>query len=109
MPQSSFFHFINPDNRVCQILQSHFVALQIIMEPITQQEVPKDRADRAKDEPKTAGKWLKPLHESVPAEWLPYYEWPMWVEKEVLKGRIFDGSVSIGGEVGEIVEETSPY
>jgi hypothetical protein len=109
MPKSSFFHLINPENRVCQILQSHFVALQIVMDPITQQEVPKNRAARTRDESKQAGKWFKPLHKSVPAEWLPYYEWPMWVEKEVLEGRIVDGSVSIEGEVGDIVEETAPY
>jgi hypothetical protein len=39
----------------------------------------------------------------VPEDMLAYYEWPMWVEKEVLEGRVFNGVVwkeEDGGESG---------
>jgi hypothetical protein len=34
MPYSEFREFTDPGNEVCQLLQAHFVAMQLVMGPI---------------------------------------------------------------------------
>ncbi|EPE36574.1 Zn2/Cys6 DNA-binding protein [Glarea lozoyensis ATCC 20868] len=110
MPQSSFNHLINPANRTCQILQSHFIALQLVMTPITQNEH-LDNGDPTKEireNSGTTGRWFRPLHRNVPDDMLEYYKWPMWVEKEVMGGRVFDGVVRKEDENGEVIDGVVP-
>ncbi|CAG8972414.1 hypothetical protein HYALB_00001102 [Hymenoscyphus albidus] len=108
-PQPSFAYLTNPVNRVCQILCAHFVAMQLIMTPITRNEwvAREDKKKRTENEEVTA-RWFSALHRNVPAEWMPYYEWTMWVESEVAKGRVFNGLVEGENEEGAATLEEKP-
>ena len=93
-PQAHFSHLINPSNRVSQLLQAHFVAMQLIMTPVTRNEwAGRDERRQHRDNEGTTVKWFRPLHQNVPKEWMVYYEWTMWVEREVWRGTIFNGVV----------------
>ncbi|RDL38002.1 uncharacterized protein BP5553_05435 [Venustampulla echinocandica] len=100
MPHSEFAELINPSNLVCQVLQAHFVALQLTMTPITSQEW------AGRESSKGGGgdtlRWFTVLHRNVPDEMMKYYEWTMWVESEVSAGRIFNGVVAIDESMEEL-------
>ncbi|KAG9229064.1 hypothetical protein BJ875DRAFT_211741 [Amylocarpus encephaloides] len=99
MPQASFTYYIDPRNRVCQILQAHFVALQLIMTPVTRNEkVVSDQKKNLRVNDGTTAKWFRPLHKDVPVEWSRYYEWTMWVERECSEGRVYNGIVKVEDE-----------
>jgi hypothetical protein len=80
------------------------------MTPITQNEhIEGSSPKEARENAGTTGRWFRPLHKDVPAEFLEYYEWPMWVEKEVIEGRVFNGVVKRENENGEFIEEAAPH
>lgn len=94
MQHEEFREFTNPANEVCQLLQAHFVAMQLIMTPITKTEWRnRESADREADEggDGTTGNWLQTLHATIPVHLLDYYEWTKWIDGEVQKGRIYNG------------------
>lgn len=95
MPHSEFAELINPSNLVCQVLQAHFVALQLTMAPITRSEWEDDKAAKDDQGGKDSAKWFIALHRNVPDEMMEYYEWTMWVESEVSAGRIYNGVSAI--------------
>jgi hypothetical protein len=79
------------------------------MTPITQNEhLDENSTEGARKNAGTTGRWFRPLHKDVPAEFLKYYEWPMWVEREVIEGRVFNGVVVRENENYEIVEKPEP-
>ncbi|TVY31630.1 Sterol uptake control protein, partial [Lachnellula subtilissima] len=90
MSYPDFKEFINPANRTCQLLQSHFLALQLTMTPVTKNEwVGKDRMTKHG----VTSRWFGSLHRDVPEDMMVYYEWPLWVEKEVKQDRLYNGVV----------------
>jgi len=94
MSHDDFRYYCDPNNQVCKMLQAHFVALQLIMDPIAKKEQALKAARCPVEDDKraaTAG-WLVALHRDVPPHLLKYYVWTMWVEREVSGGRIFGGS-----------------
>ncbi|KAG4442101.1 hypothetical protein IFR05_002387 [Cadophora sp. M221] len=97
LPQQDFVHFINPSNVVGKLLQAHFVAMQLIMTPITNSERAHRQLVNPDEEPgdpkrlnPTVG-WLASLHLNIPPEMMEYFQWTLWVEQEVLEGRLSTG------------------
>lgn len=35
--------------------------------------------------------WLVPLHSSIPADMLEYFEWTIWIENQVRNGKLYNG------------------
>jgi hypothetical protein len=96
MTQPDFEYFVNPSNEACKILQAHFVALQLIMSPVTKNEwAAKERETGIKDDGngKTVG-WLFGIHNHARKDMLKYYRWTMWVQREVLSSRLYNGKIS---------------
>jgi hypothetical protein len=89
MPQDGFREFTDPRNEVCRLLQAHFVALQLIMAPITKHELD-GRENNTETGNGFTGCWLTGLHSNIPDSMLQYYEWTMWVELEVYQGRVYN-------------------
>lgn len=104
MPYPQFQAFTDPENEVGQILQAHFVALQLVMTPIAEVEylspvkremVRKERErERRGDQQGKEGRWLVSIHERMRGRrdrarlgngefvWESFYSWTMWVEGE---------------------------
>lgn len=92
MPYEEFREFTDPNNAVCQLLQAHFVSMQLIMTPITRSEWEGRKSATADNEDGKTGHWLKAIHKGIPRGMEPYYEWTLWVEKEVYeRGRLMNG------------------
>jgi hypothetical protein len=99
MPPDQFREYINPQNEVCKLLQAHFVALQLIMTPITKNEWAGRESHMEADLSAASVKggsarWLAALHSNIPVPMLKYYQWTLWVEQEVQQGRVYDGRYS---------------
>ena len=93
MPHENFRDFIDPENEVGRLLQAHFVALQLIMTPITNSErVSRKVPDDPEEKNKSVG-WLLGLHANIPPRLLKYYEWTMWIEDQVRNGKLYNGVV----------------
>lgn len=86
MPYDEFSEFFNSQNEVCRLLQAHFVALQLIMTPITKVEWA-NREDSTDSGNGTTSRWLIGLHSRIPVSMVQYYDWTKWVEQEVNQGR----------------------
>ena len=97
MPHDQFKEFTNPRNEVCKLLQAHFVAMQLIMTPITKAEWASRENTRSEGHPGTTGRWLVALHSNIPPHMLQYYEWTMSVEREVYRGGCVHGKGCIYG------------
>lgn len=93
MSHDDFRYYCDPNNQVCKILQAHFVALQLIMDPIAKKEqtLKATRCPVEEDKRAATAGWLAALHRNVPPPLLKYYVWTMWIEREVSRGRIFEG------------------
>jgi hypothetical protein len=94
MSHDEFRYYCDPNNQVCKILHAHFVALQLIMDPIAKREQELKAASCPVEQDKRAATtgWLVALHRDIPAHLLDYYVWTMWIEREVSGGRVFDES-----------------
>jgi len=90
MPHDQFKEFTNPRNEVCKLLQAHFVAMQLIMTPITKSTTSEGNSG-------TTGRWLVALHSNIPPHMLQYYEWTMSVEREVYRSGCAHGRGCIHG------------
>lgn len=90
MPYDQFREFIDPQNEVCRLLQAHFIALQLIMTPITKVEWA-GRENTSESGNGTTGRWLIGAHSRIPAHMEEYYEWTRWVQQEVSQGRVYNG------------------
>ena len=114
LSQEDFVDFINPANNIGKLLQAHFVSMQLIvsiyrsiwpfivtnltqMTPITNSErvhrqlvnPDEEFPDATRSNP-TIG-WLSSLHSNIPPEMMGYFEWTLWVEQEVHKGKLYSG------------------
>ncbi|KAK0099353.1 hypothetical protein ONS95_003574 [Cadophora gregata] len=97
LPQQDFVHFIDPKNIVGKLIQAHFVSMQLIMTPITNSErAPRQlvNPDQEYNDPTrsnpTVG-WLSSLHSDIPDHMMEYFQWTLWVEQEVHKGKLYTG------------------
>ena len=91
MPNDDFRHLMNPVNDVGRLLQAHFAAMQLIMSPITKSEWAGRTSATSGGANGKSGRWLETLHKNIPAHMLKYYEWTLWVEKEVYHGTLLNG------------------
>jgi hypothetical protein len=91
MPHDEFREFIDPNNDVCQLLQAHFVAMQLVMTPISKVEWGKRTSPPEMKTFGKSGRWLDTLHTGIPPHMREYYEWTLWVERENCMGAISDG------------------
>lgn len=91
MSYDEFRHFTDPKNDTCQLLQAHFVAMQLIMTPITKAEWAGRQTRVATKPDGRSARWLENLHQTVPLHMLEYYKWTMWIERAVVEGDICYG------------------
>jgi hypothetical protein len=92
MPHDEFREFIDPNNDVCQLLQAHFVAMQLVMTPISKVEWGKRTSPNEMKTFGKSGRWLETLHKGIPRHMREYYEWTLWVERENCTGAICNGN-----------------
>jgi len=90
MPYEDFREFTDPKNEVCKLLQAHFVAMQLIMTPISKVEWGNRQPPPDQRPSGRSGRWLETLHKDIPPHMLEYYEWTLWVEKANYEGGICD-------------------
>ncbi|KAI5462071.1 hypothetical protein BGZ63DRAFT_403337 [Mariannaea sp. PMI_226] len=95
MSQEEFSHFINPSNEVGKLLQTHFVALRLIMTPIISKESFGRKVSTVVEADKTMSQWLGTLVKDVKPDMKKYFEWPIWLHSEVVAGRLALGYEAI--------------
>jgi hypothetical protein len=82
-----FLTLIDPSNRVGRLLQSHFVAVQTLMAPITLDERSSRKASQFAN---GMVRWLDVLHADIEPKMRSYFEWPIkraeelreWLQRE---------------------------
>ncbi|KAH8200454.1 hypothetical protein TruAng_005347 [Truncatella angustata] len=81
----NFAHLIDPNNTVCTLLASHWIALKQIMASITEKEYEARQKEPNKEKTMELGigRWLKYLNRQVPPEFSQYNWWPTWVEAQL--------------------------
>jgi hypothetical protein len=86
MSHEDFQDFIDPANEVGQLLQSHFVAVQLLLSPITIHEL----GDRKFDSPNNPSiRWLGAIFQRVTPLMREFHKWPMFVEEGVRTGSFY--------------------
>jgi hypothetical protein len=86
MSHKDFQHFIDPTNEVGQLLQSHFVAVQLLLSPISVHEL----GDRKPEKPTNEStRWLDAIHQRVTPRMKEFFEWPISVAKGVQTGSFY--------------------
>jgi hypothetical protein len=93
MAQEEFREFTDPRNQVCQLLQAHFIAVQIIMRPITQVDWHRNSTAVSSDPGSKLRRWLGTSNKRAPAQMLEYYKWTLWVESGVCSGQVEDTTI----------------
>ena len=82
MRHEEFRDFTDPTNEVGKLLQSHFVALHLIMAPISKVALGEDGSTwPGNEEDRSTARWLSTMHLNIPQKMLEYYEWPISVER----------------------------
>jgi hypothetical protein len=83
MSHEDFREFTDPTNDVGRLLQSHLVALHVIMKPILRIVQYGRRASGSKgDDEQNNACWLKAIHAKIPSSLKPFYEWPISIAEE---------------------------
>jgi hypothetical protein len=94
MPHDGFSYLIDPNNPVCTLLASHWIALKQIMATITNAE---HRCRAQEKKPKEGDmdqgtiRWLKHLNRQVLPDYQQYNRWPIWVEAQLDQDMSFFG------------------
>ncbi|RYP50109.1 hypothetical protein DL768_004313 [Monosporascus sp. mg162] len=85
MPQESFAYLINPENQVCLLLATHWIALKKIMATITDAENRVNPGSHPQDGDPDLGvaRWLKYMNRQVDDEHREHNQWPVWVETQL--------------------------
>ncbi|KAL9107497.1 MAG: hypothetical protein Q9227_007599 [Pyrenula ochraceoflavens] len=91
IPHPQFQWFVDPTNVVAQILLAHFIAIQMIMIPLTEADWPK-RIDRHARGILGPVEWAQRIWERCPDSHRPHLDWPMAVIQTVKAG-VQDGDV----------------
>ena len=92
LPHDDFQKVIDTSNPVMVLLATHWIAIKQIMAVITEKEhdvVQRTNQDRGID--MGIIRWLKWLNRRIDLEYLPYNQWPMWVEQQLDRDRGFFG------------------
>jgi hypothetical protein len=98
---AEFLDFIHPDNHIAQILLLHFLALQMLVIPLTRREWD----NRAFNNPRLIMgpvRWGQRIFEALPVQKRAYVAWPMRVVNSVLslvqglRGE-YDGVLALAG------------
>lgn len=87
MSHEEFQHFIDPANEVGQLLQSHFIAVQFLLSPITIREMGERKGEKPIDD---TCHWLGPIHRRVTPRMREFFEWPISVAEGVRTGSFFE-------------------
>jgi hypothetical protein len=96
MSHEEFAAFISPLNEAGKLLQSHFVALQLVMTPFTTREsTGRQNSATLAQKPGSTGGWLVAIHRDIKPEMMMYYEWPRWVHREVEAGRLWNDDTNV--------------
>ncbi|KAL9620150.1 MAG: hypothetical protein Q9160_005265 [Pyrenula sp. 1 TL-2023] len=82
IPHSQFSWFVDSTNVVAQLLLAHFVAIQLIMIPLTEREWPK-RVDRHAMGILGPVEWAEKIYDRCPDACKGYMEWAMTVVRTV--------------------------
>lgn len=94
LPHEDFAHLVNPNNAVCTLLGSHWIALKQIGATVTEREFEaRPQEYQEKDEGMDLGmiRWLRYLNRQVEPEYQQYNQWPVWVEAQLKKDLRFFG------------------
>jgi hypothetical protein len=90
----NFSYLIDPNNPICTLLASHWIALKQIMATITEME----HRLRAQEPKRQDGemdvgmlRWLKYLNRQVQPELQQYNQWPVWVQIQLESNITFFG------------------
>lgn len=86
MSHEDFQHFIDPENEVGQLLQSHFVAVQLLLTPITIHELG-ERKFESTNNPSI--RWFGAIFQRVTPLMREFYKWPMSVEEGARTGLFY--------------------
>lgn len=87
MAHEDFQHFINPSNEIGQLLQSHFVAVQLLLSPITVNEMGDKKPTRPPSNEST--RWLSAIHQRVTPHMRQYFEWSISVAEGIRTGSFY--------------------
>ncbi|KAI1373717.1 hypothetical protein F4677DRAFT_428043 [Hypoxylon crocopeplum] len=94
MAHERFQYLIDPGNQTCTLLATHWIALKLIMAPVTETEH-KLRAQEPKyrdgDMDQGMARWLRYLNRQVDAEHRRFNAWPVWVEEQLDMDMTFFG------------------
>jgi hypothetical protein len=74
MSHRDFQDFTNSANPVGLLLQSHFIGVQLLMSPITDNELLERKANSPAHE---TARWLGPIHRHIPTHLRKYNIWPI--------------------------------
>lgn len=93
LAHEKFQRVIDPGNQVALLLATHWIGLEKIMVTITETEKKSavkrpSRNPDGEERPEGHG-WLKYLNALVDEEHLPYNRWPMWVQEQVDRDKMF--------------------
>lgn len=86
MNHEDFQHFINPANEVGQLLQSHFVAVQFLLSPISAHELGERKPETPTHE---SVRWLSAIHQRATPRMRKFFEWPISVAEGVQTGSFY--------------------
>jgi hypothetical protein len=76
MSQDTFQAFVKPENYAAQLLQSHLIAMQTLLAPVTDNENQKPANASKKSQHKTV-MWIGCLHNNIPPHMRLFNEWPL--------------------------------
>ncbi|KFY05786.1 hypothetical protein V492_08299 [Pseudogymnoascus sp. VKM F-4246] len=82
MSAADFHEFIHPDNQVGLLLQAHLIAIQMILDPVLNNENNANNRTEKTDRPwrpKHMGSvaWLNTVEQKMTYEMAPYFAWPL--------------------------------
>lgn len=86
MTHEEFQDFINPDNEVGQLLQAHFIAVQLLLVPITINELGPRRPEALSY---GHSGWLNVILGKIPRHMVKYYAWPLSASKLLQEGSFY--------------------
>ncbi len=86
MNHEDFQHFIDPANEIGQLLQSHFVAVQLLLSPITVHELGERKPEAPNNE---SIRWLGAIFQRVTPRMGKFFEWPISVADGVRTGSFY--------------------
>lgn len=82
IPHSQFSWFVDPTNVVAQLLLAHFIAIQLIMIPLTERDWPR-RVDRHARGILGPVDWAEKIYDRCPDAFKGYMDWAMGIVRTV--------------------------